>query len=61
MEEIERLKIENRELRRECELLHKMLESDRNFFVEELRRIAVENYRQTIQSNREHKEDDKNY
>lgn len=55
MNEIDVLKKENEDLRRECEILQKILLDERRFFIQEFKHSVVENYRQTVQNNREHK------
>lgn len=54
MNEIDVLKKENEDLRRECEILQKILLDERRFFIQEFKHSVVENYRQTVQNNREH-------
>jgi len=60
MNEIDVLKKENEDLRRECEILQKILLDERRFFIQEFKHSVVENYRQTVQNNREHKKESQN-
>lgn len=54
MEELDRLKFENAELREECKFLQKMLTNERRFFLEYFKHESVEEYRKILHVNREH-------
>lgn len=55
--ELEYLKRENKELRQENQLLHEILKSERNFFMEYIHYHAIEEYRNTVAANREHQKE----
>lgn len=51
------LEKENEDLRRECETLQKILLNERRFFIQEFKHSVIEDYRQTVQINREHEKE----
>ena len=57
MDELERVKSENKELREECSFLRKMLTDERRFFLENLKHNSVEEYRNILHINNEHEKE----
>ncbi|MCU0082587.1 hypothetical protein [Streptococcus danieliae] len=51
---VERLEVENEALRSECRFLRKMIDDERNFFLQVLKYNSVEEYRKVRRMNLDH-------